>query len=150
MLSLKPIFKDSHFYFMKTLLRYTFLPLLIVVLIFVATCLITPSQLPTMPGNVPWDKLVHFCMFFVLSAVSLIDYYHLHKRNPSTCRWIFWGFIIPVFYGGVIELMQKYFFPSHSAEWWDWIADVLGSLIATILVIIFFKKRQYSEKNIPL
>ena len=135
---------------MKALLRYTFLPLLTVLIIFIATCLITPSQMPGMPEGFPWDKVVHFGMFFFLSAVSLIDYYRMHKGNPPTLRWIFWGFFIPVLYGGGIELLQKYFFASRSAEWGDWIADILGSLAATVVLIIFFKKRRYSEKNISL
>lgn len=135
---------------MKHLLRYMFLPLLIVVLIFIATCLVSSSQLPGMPEGIPWDKLVHFGMFFLLSAVSLIDYHRLCKGNPPLLRWIFWGFLIPVFYGGVIELLQKYFFASRSGEWADWIADILGSLVATVIVIIYFKKQQYSKKNISL
>lgn len=135
---------------MRHLLRYIFLPLLMVVLIFIATCLIPSSDVPKMPEGVPWDKLVHFGMFFFLSAVSLIDYYRLHKKNPAMLRWIFWGFVIPVIYGGAIELLQGYFTMSRSAEWGDWIADILGSLTATIVVIIFLNKRRYSEKNISL
>lgn len=143
-------FFTVQFLFMKALLRYMFLPLLIVILIFIATCLISSSQMPGLPEGFPWDKLVHFGMFFVLSAVSLFDYYRLCKGNPPALRWIFWGFIIPVFYGGVIELLQKYFFASRSAEWADWIADILGSLVATVIVIIFLNRRRYSEKNISL
>lgn len=135
---------------MKSLLRYIFLPLLIVILIFIATCLISSSQIPALPGGIPWDKLVHFGMFFILSAVSLFDYYKLCKGNPPILRWIFWGFLVPVFYGGVIELVQKYFVVSRSAEWGDWIADILGSLVATVIAIIFLNKRRSSEKNISL
>lgn len=126
---------------MKMLIRYTFLPLFVGLLIFVATCLLTPSQMPEMPKGVPWDKLVHFGMFFLLSAVALVDYYRLHKGAPSLVRWILWGFIIPVIYGGAIELVQKYFFPLRSGEWNDWFADILGALVATLIVIIFVKKR---------
>jgi VanZ family protein len=126
---------------MKSLFRYLFLPLLTVALIFVATCLIVPSRIPEMPEGFPWDKLVHFGMFFFLSAVSLVDYYRMHKGNPPAFRRIFWGFFVPALYGGGIELLQEYFFTSRSAEWGDWIADILGSLAATLLIIIFFKKR---------
>ncbi len=45
-----------------------------------------------------------------------------------------------------IELLQKYFFASRSAEWGDWIADIFGSLTAVILIIIFFRKRRYNRK----
>ncbi|MDD4632950.1 MAG: VanZ family protein [Proteiniphilum sp.] len=135
---------------MKLLLRYTFLPLITGFIIFIATCLISPAQVPDMPERIPWDKLVHFGMFFFLSVVSLIDYYRMHKGNPSAFRWIGWGFLVPVLYGGVIELLQKYFFASRSAEWGDWIADILGSLAATILIIISFRKRRSYRKNISL
>lgn len=135
---------------MKLLLRYTFLPLITGLIIFIATCLVSPSQVPDMPGDVPWDKLVHFGMFFFLSAVSLIDYYRMHQGNPPVFRWILWGFPVPVFYGGVIELLQKYFFASRSAEWSDWIADILGSLTAVIVIIIFIRKRRNDRKNISL
>ncbi len=135
---------------MKTILRYTFLPLLVVLVIFIGTCLLTPSRMPEMPAGIPWDKLVHFGMFFALSAISLVDYHRMHNGNPPFFRWIFWGFVIPVVYGGIIELLQKYVFASRSAEWADWTADILGSLLATIVVIIFIKKRRYSKKNISL
>ena len=135
---------------MKSLLRYIFLPLLIVILIFIATCLISSPEIPDMPEGIPWDKLAHFGMFFLLSSVSLIDYFRLCKGNPPLLRWLLWGFFVPVFYGGVIELLQKYFFVFRSAEWADWIADILGSLVATVIVIIFLKKRRYSKKNLSL
>lgn len=135
---------------MKHILRYLFLPLLTVVLIFIATCLISFSSVPSLPEGFGWDKLVHFCMFFGLSAVSLIDYYRLCRGTPPFGRWVFWGFIIPVVYGGAIELIQKYFVPTRGAEWGDWLADILGSLVATVVIIIFLRKRRYTEKNISL
>lgn len=135
---------------MNKLLRYTLLPLLVCFIIFIGTCIIKPSQVPEMPSGVQWDKLLHFGMFFLLSAVSLIDYYRLYKGNPHPFRWVFWGFIVPVAYGGIIELLQLYAFSSRSAEWGDWVADILGSLSAALLIIIFLKKRDYSRKKISL
>jgi VanZ family protein len=127
---------------MNILLRYTLLPLIIGLLIFIGTCLIPSDQVPEMPAGIPWDKIVHFGMFFLLSAVSLYDYYKFHNNNPRLIRWLFWGFLVPVIYGGIIELLQMNFFSSRSAELVDWIADVLGSLFATILAIIFLRRRR--------
>lgn len=131
---------------MPILLRYILLPILVGLVIFVGTCLAGPGSMPEMPRGISWDKLVHFLMFFFLSAVSLIDYYKLHKGSPSLQRWIFWGFLLPVLYGGVIELLQLYVFTSRSAELWDWIADILGSLAALIVVIIYLRKRDKKNK----
>lgn len=135
---------------MNTNFRYTFLTILVSFVIFVGTCLIKPSQVPDLPSGLPWDKIVHFGMFFLLSAVSLIDYYRLHKGKPPMSRWIFWGFVVPALYGGVIELLQLYAFSSRSGEWSDWIADILGSLTATVIIILFLRKREFTKKKITL
>ena len=127
---------------MKTLIRFTLLPLIVGVLIFIGTCLIPSDKVPDMPAGISWDKIVHFGMFFLLSAVSLYDYNKLHNKNLSLTKWLFWGLIVPIIYGGIIELLQKYFFVSRSAELGDWIADILGSLVATVLVIILLRKRR--------
>ena len=58
--------------------------------------------------------------------------------------------ILPVLYGGVIELLQKFLFTSRSAEWGDWIADIAGSLTALLLAIICLRKRKKSINNISL
>jgi VanZ family protein len=135
---------------MHILLRYMFLPLLVGFIIFIGTCVTGPETVPDLPSSLPWDKIVHFGMFFLLSAVSLLDYYKLHDESPPVFRWIFWGFVIPVIYGGVIEILQKYIFTSRSAEMGDWIADMLGSAMATLLAIILLQKRNKRRKNISL
>lgn len=135
---------------MKRYFRYISLPLFVVLLIFIGTCILTGSNLPEMPEVIPWDKIVHFGMFFILSGVSLIDYYRLHNGNPIKIKWLFWGLVVPILYGAAIELMQKYFFTARSAEWGDFIADVLGSLSATIIVFIYVNRKKDAEKNISL
>lgn len=135
---------------MRTLFRYMFLPFVVGSVIFIGTCLMGADSVPDMPRGIAWDKVAHFCMFFLLSAVSLFDYYKMHESQPSIFRWVLWGFLIPVIYGGGIELLQKYIFTSRSAEWGDWIADILGSLTAAIFAIIYLQKRNKSRNNISL
>ena len=65
-------------------------------------------------------------------------------------RWIFWGFVLPVIYGGAIELMQKFFFVSRSAEWADFIADMLGSGTALIIALFLYNKFRSKEKQVSL
>ena len=135
---------------MRTLFRYMSLPLLVGLLIFTGTCLIGSGSVPDMPKGFPWDKAAHFGLFFLLSAVSLYDYDKLHNGSPSRIRWIFWGVILPVLYGGLIELLQLYIFTTRSAEMGDLIADVAGSLTALLLAIICVRKRKKSIKNLSL
>ena len=135
---------------MNNYLRHILLPIVVGLIIFAGTCLLNSTDVPQMPQGIQWDKIAHFGMFFALSAVCLFDYYRLHNGNPNMKKWIFWGFVLPVIYGGVIELMQKYFFPSRSAEWGDFIADVLGSMTALAIALFLYKKSRKSEKNLSL
>lgn len=129
---------------MRKYLRYIILPIIIGLLIFTATCLVQTDDIPQLPGNFAWDKVVHFGMFFVLSFVNFIDYYKLYNGKPQLFKWMFWGFVLPVIYGGIIEILQEYFF-SRSGEWADFIADFLGSL--TAMLIILFLHFNYWKKG---
>ena len=135
---------------MSNYLRHILLPAFVGFIIFTVTCLISSSDVPDLPQIIAWDKIAHFGMFFVLSAVSLFDYYRLHNGKPKMSRWIFWGFVLPVIYGGAIELLQEYFFQSRSAEMADFIADVLGSLTALLIALFLYKRFQKQEKKLSL
>lgn len=124
---------------MQNIFRRLLLPSAVIVLIFIGTCLLTPNDIPKLQGDIPWDKIVHFGMFFVLSAAALYNYYRLHEGQPSRVRWIFWGFLLPVCYGGLIEILQaKYFY--RSAEWGDFVADTLGTVTALLIALFLSKK----------
>jgi VanZ family protein len=94
--------------------------------------------------------MVHAGMFFVLSAVCYYDYYRLFDGNVHLKKWIFWCFFIPVIYGGSIELLQLFVFTSRSAEWCDFVADIIGSLLATVGAIYYLKYRDKPKKNLSL
>jgi len=118
--------------------------------IFVLTCLLTPNEIPEMPDIIPWDKLAHFGMFFVLSVVCYYDYFQLNDGNVRKGRWIFWGFVIPVLYGASIELLQKYVFTGRSADIVDFLSDMIGSIVASILSIYMLNRKQKAKKSLPL
>ncbi len=135
---------------MNNYLRRILLPAFVGFLIFTVTCLIRSDDVFQLPPVMAWDKVAHFGMFFALSAVSLFDYYRLHNGRPGMSRWVFWGFVLPVIYGAAIELMQKYFFRSRSAELADFLADLLGSLTALLIALFLYKKIRKREKKLSL
>jgi len=49
---------------------------------------------------------------------------------------------IATVYGGVIELLQKYYFPPRTGEWLDWVADILGATIGSIIIFLFYKRNR--------
>jgi VanZ family protein len=78
------------------------------------------------------DKVVHFIMFFVLTAVLIYESVIRKKiAYPSRKFWII-CIIFPIVLGGIIEILQGAFF-NRSACWFDWLADIAGVLVAVFL-----------------
>ena len=126
---------------MRSSIRYIILPAIIAFAIFYLTCLVNVDSIPSTIHFPHFDKLAHFGMFFALSGAIYFDYYRLHKGTPNKFRWLLFGLIIPVIYGGGIEIVQQHFF-LRSGEWLDFAADFLGSLCATAIAFIYLSKRK--------
>ena len=121
---------------MRSSIRYIIFPGLIALLIFYLTCIVNVDSIPVPEKMFQYDKLVHFGMFFALSAAVFIDYYLKHGGKPNGYRWLLFGLVIPVIYGGLIEIAQENFF-SRSGDWYDFIADAMGSMSATIIALFY-------------
>ena len=126
---------------MSSYVRYSLIPGIVALLIFYLTCIVNVDSIPVPEKVFQYDKIVHFGMFFVLSATIYYDYYKLHKQRPNKLRWVFFGLIVPVVYGGVIEIVQERFF-SRSGDLMDFVADALGSLAATLLAFIYLNMKR--------
>lgn len=121
---------------MRSSIRYIIFPGLIALVIFYLTCIIDVESIPVPEKVFQYDKLVHFAMFFALSAAVFIDYYLKHKGKPNGYRWLLFGLVIPVIYGGLIEVAQENFF-ARSGDLYDFIADAMGSMSATIAALFY-------------
>jgi len=97
-----------------------------------------PFQLPPFPFQ---DKLIHFMMYFSLTAVFFYD----TKQTISSVKNVFLlliALVIPICYGGCIELLQDAFFYPRTASWLDFLANATGSIIAFVLMhFVCFKKK---------
>lgn len=129
-------------------IRYTSIPFVISLVILYLTCFIPTGDIPevTFEFFIPIDKLVHFCMFLGLSGATAINYIHGERGNININKLIVWAFVLPILYGGFIELLQHYCFPLRSGDWSDFLADTLGSL--TALPIAFYFRNYLIKKHI--
>lgn len=75
---------------------------------------------------ISFDKFVHASIFFVLQFLWTLAF-------PNQKWWIF---VLCVAYGGSIELMQATVFSQRSADWFDFIANSFGCIMA----LAFFRK----------
>ncbi|MGB0389934.1 MAG: VanZ family protein [Salibacteraceae bacterium] len=84
------------------------------------------------------DLAVHFffyCVFTFLLIVGNLrqSQFSFLKKNP-----IFMALVIAIPYGGMVEIIQGTKFVSRSAEFADFIANSIGSLIGVILFFIIY------------
>ena len=124
-------------YTMK-ILKYACPPILVAAIIFYLCCLITPDDIPD--ASWPYtDKVVHFLMYFGLSGVASFGYIYGEKGRIIILKLIVFAILLPIIYGGLIEIIQEYYFEGRGGDWFDFLADALGSL--TILPLALYFRR---------
>ena len=92
------------------------------------------------------DKLKHFIAYFILAILLGLNLHFQDKWKSISINYLIYTFIICTTYGVLDELHQM-LVPNRSAEFYDWIADLLGSSIGVILVnysIRFLKTKHES------
>lgn len=75
------------------------------------------------------DIIGHALFYFSLSVIVSYELL-LQKVNFGTKKMWLFAFIVPIIYGGVMELVQEFFFSPRAAEWTDWFSDIVGIIIA--------------------
>jgi len=143
------VFKKFIFYSIYIMIffkRYKFS--IIVTLFIFYVSILKPAQLPSVPLFFGADKLIHLLMYFVLALLLNVETQRSLRVPQGTLRWlsyskpqIFITLVFPVLFGGIIELLQKYFFAPRTGEWSDFAANTLGVLLAFFIFHKFLKNR---------
>ena len=84
------------------------------------------------------DKIVHFFLYASLSLAICRDLFRQSVAFSSRKMYIL-AIILPILYGGLIEILQENFFPPRTGEWSDWFANILG-----VLTGYFLSRKIYS------
>ena len=79
-----------------------------------------------LPPSIPWDKMAHFSMYFVLTYLLMHDFHNTKKRTSE--RWVFLLVCLayPLLLGMITEVFQGLFFFPRTAEWLDWLSNTAG------------------------
>jgi len=115
------------------------------ILIICILCFMDTTPLPA-PPMINFDKLIHSMMFLGLSGVIFFDSTN-YLRKPISKELIFLSiFLFPVILGGLIEIAQEYLTPTRSGDWFDFLFNILGSIIGFGIALsvnwYYLKKRQ--------
>ena len=85
------------------------------------------------------DKWVHIVMYGGTFLVLWIEYTIKHNR-PDYEKLFFWGWLMPIIMGGVIELLQEYCTGGHrSGDWLDFAADATGVTLAALIGLLILR-----------
>ena len=123
---------------MKKIYLLSYFKSILVVAVILYLSFANAKQFQGAPSFVGIDKLVHFILYGLLSAVI---YFDTHKFSKTiSAHKLFWiAFTVSTALGGLVEIAQGLFFETRSAEWGDFVFDFLGALFASYLMFKYFK-----------
>lgn len=132
-------------YLKENKIKVLFIPLIFYwILLFIGTSL--PSdQLSTVIEI--GDKVKHFLAYFILAILLGLNLHFQDKWENLSKHYLLYTFIICTSYG-VFDELHQILVPNRSAEFLDWVADMLGSSFGVILLSFFIKFLKSREVNL--
>lgn len=127
---------------------------IVVALIILNMCMMPSESVPSLSleGWVPdifrgladfvkenLDKFAHFTFFLVLSFAISHDFW-VQRTDFSTMKMKIWAIVLPILYGGLIEIMQATLTTTRSGDICDLGFDTLGTLCGFLLAKKFVPK----------
>jgi VanZ family protein len=76
------------------------------------------------------DKLVHIGLFGILCFLFMFPFKKSGIEYKNRLPWFLLVTVSAIFYGIIIEFVQRDFIPNRSFDIWDIAADSAGSLAA--------------------
>lgn len=118
--------------------KYPISLLVIVVVIYLSFFKPPQTELDGIPGI---DKVVHVCMYFGMSGMLWLEFLRAHRKQIVP-RWHAWigAFVCPVLFSGTVELLQAYCTTYRGGDWWDFVANSSGALLASFIGSYLLKK----------
>ncbi len=92
------------------------------------------------------DKLVHLCMYGGVSGMLWIEFLRYHRKYDEV-MWHAWigAVLCPILMGGAIELLQEYCTTYRGGDWFDFLANSTGVVLATLFA--YFVLRPWMLRN---
>ena len=112
-----------------TILRYWKTILVAVVILYVSLLREPCFSLPPIDCA---DKWAHLLAYALLGAVA-----HWDSRRIELKRYVVLiAIVLPILYGGALELVQELWFYPRTGDWLDWAVDAIGVVLGYLLISI--------------
>ena len=120
-------------------LKYFYLILWVRLIVFASLC--NANSIPKIQLFEHFDKVVHFVMYFGASLFS-IPFFTFHKNYK---RSFLFAFFFSVLLGITMEILQYSITENRSADLFDVLANIFGSIVGIIVYQIFIKNRRIEK-----
>lgn len=100
--------------------------------------LLRDVRLPLVGSFPHIDKVVHLLMYALL---SIVFWGSLRRDGVSVVKSAVLGILLPVLYGGLIEVLQECFFPPRTGDIFDWLSDIIGVFIGYFTGVMLCKMK---------
>ena len=92
------------------------------------------------------DKVIHLCMYLGLSSIFWFEFFKAHKgANYAYWKGIVWAAIFPILFSGTVELLQEYCTTYRGGDWFDFLANSVGVLLATGIAHFYVRPRLWHK-----
>ena len=99
-------------------------------------------KLPHFWDSLQPDKIVHMGLFGLLFVLLAAGSYYKAGKAPISKTLIYIYLFTTIAIGGIIELLQKWVFIGRSCDIYDWLADIIGVLLALVFYNVVFEGRK--------
>lgn len=82
-----------------------------------------------------FDKLAHSGVYALLAFLLYYGFVKQYTYPYLRYKASLWSFVITVFLGGFMEILQDCIFINRRGDWIDFAADALGALIGVIVAV---------------
>ena len=102
------------------------------------------SCLPHVKPIVGLDKVVHLLMYAAFAFLCLWGYRKQFISNGQAYqkKALLIATVISILYGGLTEIMQEYLVPSRTGDWFDFLADSIGTLLGAFVFHLFYRHKK--------
>lgn len=125
----------------KIIRKYPLSLLVLVTILYLSLFKPPKTSLDTIPNI---DKVVHICMYLGFSGILWIEYMRSHRGLFCAKRIILGGVVCPILFSGSIELIQEYCTTYRGGDWFDFLANSFGVLLASAIAYFIIKPKFFS------
>ena len=102
------------------------------------------SCFPKVKPVIGFDKVVHICMYIVFAFACIWGYREQYVNGDKTYRRkaLLTAAIIGIAYGGLTEIIQETITYQRTGDWFDFLADSIGTLAGLLIFCLFFRKKK--------